>query len=142
MQKLACMLVYPMGIQIYDQVSILRSWSKVKLHRAVLLGFVLKVRKIALNIVKFVVHFYLSNRHPNLWSNFNSKKLVRSALLHLISKKLEKSATFCASVWLSLTRVQNNSKSLEVLYAWLSLEWVPKFSFKIQLRESQKNIIS
>ena len=42
MGKLACMLVYLMGIQIYDQVSILRSWSKAKLHRAVLLGFGLK----------------------------------------------------------------------------------------------------
>ena len=36
------MIVYPMGIQIYDQVSILRSMSKVKLHRTVLLGFGLK----------------------------------------------------------------------------------------------------
>ena len=31
-----------MDIQSYDQVSILTSWSKAKLHRAVLLGFVLK----------------------------------------------------------------------------------------------------
>ena len=30
------MLVYLMDIQIYDQVSIPRSWSKPKLHRAVL----------------------------------------------------------------------------------------------------------
>ena len=55
------MIVYPMGIQIYDQVSILRSTSKVKLHRTVLLGFGLKELRITLNIVKVGVHSY----HPN-----------------------------------------------------------------------------
>ena len=48
------MLVYPIDIQIYDQVSILRSKSKVKLHRVVLLGFGLKERKIALKRVKLL----------------------------------------------------------------------------------------
>ena len=43
--KVGVMLVYLMGIQIYYQLSILRSWSKVKLHRAVLLGFGLMSRK-------------------------------------------------------------------------------------------------
>ena len=59
------MIIYPMGIQIYDQVSILRIWSKVKLHRAILLGFVLKQPKIALNIVKVGVHSDLPNAHLN-----------------------------------------------------------------------------
>ena len=67
-----------MGIQIYDQVSILRSWSKAKLHRAILLGFVLKELKITLNIMKVGVHSYLPNAHLNLWSKFNSMKLVKS----------------------------------------------------------------
>ena len=35
-----------------DQFSILRIWAKVKLHRAVLLGFGLKELKIGMNIVK------------------------------------------------------------------------------------------
>ena len=34
--------------------------------------------KIAQNVVKVGVHSYLSNGHPNLWSSFNSKKLVKS----------------------------------------------------------------
>ena len=72
-----------MGIQIYDQVLILRSWSKAKLHRAVLLGFVLKESKITLNIMKVGLHSYLPNAHLNLWLNFNSKKLVKSETLSL-----------------------------------------------------------
>ena len=79
-----CMLVYPMGIQIYDQVSIPRSWSKAKLHHAVLLGFGLNTLKIALNIMKVGVHFHLSNPHPNLGSNFDSEELVRSETLSCI----------------------------------------------------------
>ena len=78
MQNLVCILVYLMGIQIYDQVSILRSWSKPKLHRVVLLGFSLKVSKITLNIMKVGVNSYLPNAHLNLWSNFNFKKFVKS----------------------------------------------------------------
>ena len=45
-----------MGIQIYDQVSILRSWSKAKLDRAVFLGFGLKESKITLNIMNVGEH--------------------------------------------------------------------------------------
>ena len=48
------------------EVSVLRSWSKVKLHRVVLLGFGLKELKIAPNIVKFGVHSYLLNVHLDL----------------------------------------------------------------------------
>ena len=42
----------------------------------------------------------------------------------------------------SFPKVQNSSKSLESLYAWLSLKWVPKSSFKFQLQENRKNSIS
>ena len=63
---LECMLVYIMGIQIYAQISIIRSWSKLKLHRVVLLGFGLKLWKITLNIMKVGVHSYLPNAHLNL----------------------------------------------------------------------------
>ena len=60
------MIVYPMGIQIYDQVSILRIMSKVKLHRTALLGFGLKELKITLNIVKVGVHTYHPNAHQKI----------------------------------------------------------------------------
>ena len=41
---------YPTRIQIYDQISILKIWSNVKLCHVGLLGFSLKDVKIALNI--------------------------------------------------------------------------------------------
>ena len=66
-----------MGIQIYYQVSILRSWSKVKLHRALLLVFGLKEPKISLNIMKVGVHSYITNAQINLRLNFRSEKLVK-----------------------------------------------------------------
>ena len=50
----------------------------MKLGHAVSLRLGLKQVKIAQNVVKVGVHGYLSNGHPNLLSNFNSKKLVRS----------------------------------------------------------------
>ena len=72
------MIVYPMGIQIYDQVYILISTSKVKLHHRVLLRFGLKELKITLNIVKIGVHVYHPNAHQKIWSNFNFEKFVKS----------------------------------------------------------------
>ena len=75
------MLIYLMGIQIYDQVSIHRSWSTTKLHRAVLLGFCLKETKITLNIMKFGMHYYVPSGNLNLRSNFNSEKLAKSETL-------------------------------------------------------------
>ena len=71
------MLVYLVGIQIYDHVSILRSCSKVKLHHVVLLGFGLKESTITLNIMKFGMHSYLPNVHLIICLNFNSKELVK-----------------------------------------------------------------
>ena len=71
-------LVYKMGIQIHDQISIARKLSKVKLRRAFSLEFDLKRVQIARNIEKFDVHACISNGHPNLCSNFNSKNLVKS----------------------------------------------------------------
>ena len=101
-QNFTYTLVYQMGIEIYDQisiirnyskvkiglglkvvkiawnvakvgvhanpnqVSIIRSWSKLKLHRVVLLGFGLKESKITLNITKVGMHSYLPNAHLNL----------------------------------------------------------------------------
>ena len=64
--KVGVQACYPTCIQIYDQSSILRSWSNVKLCHASLLGFGLKEVKIALNIVKLSVHSYIPNGHLNL----------------------------------------------------------------------------
>ena len=73
-----CMLVYKMGTQIYDQISILRNYSKLKLCCMVSLGLGLKEVKIAQNVAKVSVNPCLSNGNPNLLSSFNSKKLVKS----------------------------------------------------------------
>ena len=67
-----------MRILIYDQILISRNWSRVKLRHAVSLRLGLKGVKIAQNVAKIGVHAYLLNGQPNLSSNFNSKKLVRS----------------------------------------------------------------
>ena len=73
-----CTLVYQMGIQTYDQISILRNCSKVKLHCTVSLGLGLKEVKIAWNIVKVGVHACVSNGKPNLSSSFSFEKLFKS----------------------------------------------------------------
>ena len=74
-----CKLVYQMDIQIYEQISILRNCSKVKLCRVVSLGLGLKgVKLIARNVAKFGLHECLSNGHPNLQPSFHSKKYVKS----------------------------------------------------------------
>ena len=52
-------------------------WSKLRLHHAVLLGFGLKMPKIALNIVKVGMHSYFPNADLNLSLNFNFEKLVK-----------------------------------------------------------------
>ena len=49
-----------MGIQIYDQNSTPRIWSKVKLHHSISLRFGFKDGKIALNITKIFMHSYLT----------------------------------------------------------------------------------
>ena len=56
LQKLVCTLVYELRVQINDQISILRNWSKVILRHALSLRLHLKGVKIAQNIVKVEVH--------------------------------------------------------------------------------------
>ena len=62
----SCTLGYQMGIQIYDQISIIRNFSKVKLCHAFSLRLGLKVVKIAWNVAQVGVHACLSNGHPNI----------------------------------------------------------------------------
>ena len=52
------MLVYQIGIQIYDQISILINWSEVKLRRFFSIELGLKRVQIARNITKVGVHVY------------------------------------------------------------------------------------
>ena len=119
------MLVYQMGIQIYDQISILGIWWKEKLHHVVSLRFVLKEEKRALNITKFGMH-NLPNGHLNLWSYFNSKKLVKRETL---------SCAF-AKVALKGSSIARNVVKVS-LYACL-LKWVHKSTFKFHFLKSQQ----
>ena len=98
------MFLYQTGIQIYDQISTLRIWSKVTLH-LISLRFGLKEGKMALR-------------------NWKQMQPFRRGFhqVHLRSKITQ--------------------NPLKVCMHGLSLKWVPKFSFKFQLRESKKNTIS
>ena len=104
------MLVYQTGIQIYDQISILGIWSKVKLHHALSLRFGLKEGKRVLNITKFGIYSYLPNGNLNLRSNFNSEKLVKSE------------TSSCAFSKVALKESENSSERRESWRACLFIE--------------------
>ena len=53
-----------------------------------LLRLGLKGVKIFWNVVKVCMYTCLSNGNPNLWSNFNSKKLLKVKLCHVVSLQL------------------------------------------------------
>ena len=92
-QKFACTLVDQIGIQIYDQIEILRNCSKGKLRRAV---------NIAWNVAKVGVHAFLSNMHPNRWPGLNSKNLVKAE------------TASCSFVRVSLKDGENSSQHHEI----------------------------
>ena len=123
MQNLACMIVYPIGIQIYNQVSILRSTSKVKLDRTILV-FGLKELKITMNIVKVGVHTYHPNAHQKKWSNFNSEKFVKSE------------TPLCSFTKVGVKGGSNIPKCYESWSARLSIKWASKSVIKFQLQEN------
>ena len=127
LQNLVCVIVYPIGIQIYDQVPILRTTSKVNVHHTVLLGFGLKELKITLNIVKVGVHTYHPNAHQKIWSNFNSDKFVKTETLS------------CSFAKVGVKGGENSSERRESWSAHLSIKWESKSMIKFQLWEiSQK----
>jgi hypothetical protein len=70
-------LVYQWDNQNYSQISIPGSLSKLKLDRAFSLDLGLKREKIDRNVTKVGVDARLPMRHPKLFSNFNSEKLVK-----------------------------------------------------------------
>ena len=101
----------------------------MKLHHAILLIFGLKEGERALNIAKFGMHSYLPNGRINLWSYFNSKKLVRRENL------------LCAFSKVSLegSEISRNITKVSV-YACL-LKWVPKSTFTFHFWKSQQKCI-
>ena len=124
MQKFVCMIVYPMGIQIYDQVSILRSTSKVNLHHTIMLGFGLKELKVNLNIMKVRMHTYHPNVHQKIWSNINFDKFVKSETL------------VCGFAKVGVKGGENSLECHEIWIARLSIKWASKSMIKFQLREN------
>ena len=105
-----------MGIQIYDQISVLRNYSKVNLRCAVSLGLGLKGVKIAWNVAEVGVHACLSNGHQNLWSSLNSEKLVKSetpscGFVRVWLKGAESSSKYNES-WCALLYSKYTSKSM------------------------------
>ena len=60
------MFLYQTSIQFYDQISTPRIWLKVKLHHSISLRFGLKEGEIALNIMKFFMHSYLTINLANI----------------------------------------------------------------------------
>ena len=54
--NLVCMLVYQMGIQIYDQITNFNKLVKSETRRPVSLGFGLKEAEITLNMAKVGIH--------------------------------------------------------------------------------------
>ena len=114
------MIVYPMDIQIYDQVSILRSTSKVNLH---LYNFVKVWLKGAKNNYEHCEswHAHLSSKCA---SNFNSDKFVKSE------------TPSCGFAKVGVKGGENSSKHHKIWTARLSIKWASKSMIKFQLQEN------
>ena len=82
-----------------------------------------------LNITKFGMHSYLPNAHLNIWSYFNSKKLVKQKTLSCAFTK----------VALKGSEIAWNVAKVSV-YTCL-LKWVPKSTFKFHFWKSQQKCI-
>ena len=124
MQKLACTFLYQTCIQIYDQISTLRIWSKVKLHHSISLRFGLKEGKIALNITKFFMHSYLTRNLTKICVHAYLQNGISTLSLrfHLKGVKIARNVTKVAG------------------YDCL-LKWVPKSTFKFQFWKSRQKCI-
>jgi hypothetical protein len=116
-------LFYPWDIQNYSQISIPRSWSKLKLDHAFSLDLGLTSGKIAQNVTKVGGRTCLPTEHPNLCSIFNSEKLV----------KVETRP--CILAILGLKGGENNSERHERLRARLSTNGTSKSTLKFHFPE-------
>jgi hypothetical protein len=116
-------LVYEWDIQNYSQISIPRSWSKLKLDRTFSLDLGLKGVKIAWNVTKVGVDARLPMSHPNLFSNLYSEKLVK------VENRL------CIFARLGLKGLENSSECHESWRAHLSTNGTSKSMLNFQYRE-------
>ena len=92
----------------------------MRLHHAVLLGFGLKMEKIALNIVKFGMHSYFPNADLNLRLNFNFEKLVK------------RETSLCNFSKVGLIGGENILECLKILHAHLLIKLASKFMIKFK----------
>ena len=92
----------------------------LRLHHTVLLGFGLKMEKIALNIVKVGKHSYFPSADLNLCLNFNFEKLVK------------RETSLCGFAKLGLKRGENILECLKSLLARLLTKLASKFMIKFK----------
>ena len=90
------------------------------MHHAVLLGFGLKMAKIALNIMKGGMHSYFPNADLNLWLNFNFEKLVK------------RETSLCGFAKVGLKGGDNILECLKSLHARLLIKLASKFMIKFK----------
>ena len=145
-RKLECTLIYQMGIQIYDQISIMRNWSEVKLHRAFSLDLGSKESRqlrplqnlACMFLYQTSIQIYDQISTPRIWSKV---KLHHSILLRFglkegkMVEKLETNATFQALVSPSLPKVQNSSDHCKSWCACFYIKRASKSMIKLKLRE-------
>ena len=87
----------------------------MRLHHAVLLGFGLKMAKIALNFVKVGMHSYFPNGDLNICLNFNFEKLVK------------RETSLCGFAKVGLKGIENILECLKSLHACLLIKLASKF---------------
>ena len=126
LQKLVCTLVYELRVQINDQISILRNWSKVILRHALSLRLHLKGVIISWNVTKVGVYASLLKWVPK--STFKFQFL-----------KSQKKCIFSTLVWPSLVKGQNSSKYHRNRCQFLYLKWVSKSTLKFEFWEIRNN---
>ena len=90
------------------------------MHHAVLLGFGLKMAKIALNIVKVGMHSYFPNEDLNLWLNFNFERLVKRETL------------LCGFAKVGIKAGENILECLKSLHARFLIKLASKFMIKFK----------
>ena len=101
--------------------------------------------KIALNIMKVGVHSYLPNAQINLWSNFNSKKLVKSetplAVFAKVGLKWGENILECRESSHARLFIKCPSKSMIKFYSnkFLKSETPPCDFARIGLKEGQNS---
>ena len=90
------------------------------MHHVFLLGFGLKMVKIALNIVKVGMHSYFPNANLNLWLNFNFEKLVK------------RETSLCGFAKVGLKGGEIFLECLKILHACLLTKLASKFMIKFK----------